>query len=122
VEAANEAGGRDNITALFVAGSKFRGNGGATRPRFTGTTATARGRARPAFRRPPGVSVIRHAHRHAALGGAAEMTTPTRVGRYQIVRQIGRSMTDVYLAIDTVANRKTALKLVPRAAIPIRAW
>jgi len=40
------------------------------------------------------------------------MTTPTRVGRYQIVRQIGRSMTDVYLAIDTVGNRKTALKLV----------
>ena len=41
------------------------------------------------------------------------MTTPTRVGRYEIVRQIGRSMTDVYLAIDTVENRKTALKLVP---------
>jgi len=40
------------------------------------------------------------------------MTAPTRVGRYQIVRQIGRSMTDVYLAIDTVGNRKTALKLV----------
>ncbi len=43
------------------------------------------------------------------------MTTPTRVGRYQIVRQIGRSMTDVYLAIDTVGNRKTALKLVRSA-------
>jgi len=41
------------------------------------------------------------------------MTTPTRVGRYEIVRQIGRSMTDVYLAIDTVGNRKTALKLIP---------
>jgi len=40
------------------------------------------------------------------------MTTPVRVGRYQIVRQIGRSMTDVYLAIDTVGNRKAALKLV----------
>jgi len=40
------------------------------------------------------------------------MTYPTRVGRYQIVKQIGRSMTDVYLAIDTVANRKAALKLV----------
>jgi serine/threonine-protein kinase len=41
------------------------------------------------------------------------MTTPTRVGRYQIVRQIGRSMTDVYLAFDTVGNRKAALKLIP---------
>ena len=40
------------------------------------------------------------------------MTAPTRVGRYQIVRQIGRSMTDVYLAFDTVGNRKAALKLV----------
>ena len=41
------------------------------------------------------------------------MTSPTRVGRYQIVRQIGRSMTDVYLAIDTVQHRKAALKLIP---------
>ena len=40
------------------------------------------------------------------------MTAPTRLGRYRIVRQIGRSMTDVYLAIDTVDNRKAALKLV----------
>ena len=37
---------------------------------------------------------------------------PTRVGRYQIVRRLGRSMTDVYLAIDTVENRRAALKLV----------
>jgi serine/threonine protein kinase len=41
------------------------------------------------------------------------MSTPTRVGRYRIIRQIGRSMTDVYLAFDTVENRKTALKLIP---------
>jgi serine/threonine-protein kinase len=47
------------------------------------------------------------------MGGAAPMTAPTRVGRYEIVRQIGRSMTDVCLAIDTVGNRKTALKLIP---------
>jgi serine/threonine protein phosphatase PrpC len=40
VEAANEAGGRDNITALFVAGPRFRGRNGATRPRFPATTAT----------------------------------------------------------------------------------
>jgi serine/threonine protein phosphatase PrpC len=37
VEAANQAGGRDNITAVFVAGPEFRGRSGATRPR-TGTT------------------------------------------------------------------------------------
>jgi serine/threonine protein phosphatase PrpC len=33
VEAANQAGGQDNVTALFVAGAEFRGRGGATRPR-----------------------------------------------------------------------------------------
>ena len=38
--------------------------------------------------------------------------TPARIGRYEIVRQIGRSMTDVYLALDTEQNRKAALKLV----------
>jgi serine/threonine protein phosphatase PrpC len=37
VEAANEAGGKDNITALFVAGAEFRGRSGATRPRFSTT-------------------------------------------------------------------------------------
>ncbi len=40
------------------------------------------------------------------------MTAPLKIGRYEIVRRIGRSMTDVYLAIDTVENRKAALKLV----------
>lgn len=40
------------------------------------------------------------------------MTAPSRIGRYEIVRPIGKSMTDVYLAIDTVENRKAALKLV----------
>jgi eukaryotic-like serine/threonine-protein kinase len=40
------------------------------------------------------------------------MTAPTKIGRYEIVRRIGKSMTEVYLAIDTVGNRKAALKLV----------
>jgi hypothetical protein len=40
------------------------------------------------------------------------MNAPSKLGRYEIVRRIGRSMTDVYLAIDTVENRKAALKLV----------
>jgi serine/threonine protein phosphatase PrpC len=34
VDAANQAGGRDNITAVFVAGSAFRGRGAVTRPRL----------------------------------------------------------------------------------------
>ena len=41
------------------------------------------------------------------------MNAPTRIGRYEIVRRLGQSMTDVYLAIDTVENRKVALKLIP---------
>ena len=40
------------------------------------------------------------------------MTAPSRIGRYEIVRRLGKSMTDVYLAIDTVENRKAALKLI----------
>lgn len=45
VEAANDAGGKDNITALFVAGPKFRGLDGATRPRFTTTRPQSRPRS-----------------------------------------------------------------------------
>ncbi|HXB69137.1 MAG TPA: protein phosphatase 2C domain-containing protein [Candidatus Acidoferrales bacterium] len=37
VEAANEAGGKDNITALFIAGPDFRQRSGATRPRLSTT-------------------------------------------------------------------------------------
>ena len=42
------------------------------------------------------------------------MEAPSRVGRYEIVRQLGKSMTDVYLAIDTIENRQAALKLIKR--------
>ncbi len=50
VEAANLAGGIDNVTALFVAGAEFRGApsggpsgpGGATRPRFSTTRVSLR--------------------------------------------------------------------------------
>jgi len=42
VEAANAAGGRDNITALFVAGPRFRASDGATRPRFSTTGVRSR--------------------------------------------------------------------------------
>jgi serine/threonine-protein kinase len=43
------------------------------------------------------------------------MTGPSRVGRYAIVRRLSKSMTDVYLAIDTVDNRQAALKLIRSA-------
>jgi hypothetical protein len=43
------------------------------------------------------------------------MSAPERVGRYDIVRRIGKSMTDVYLATDSLENRKVALKLVKTA-------
>jgi serine/threonine protein phosphatase PrpC len=41
VDAANQAGGRDNITAVFVAGPEFRGRTGATRPRSSATRIRA---------------------------------------------------------------------------------
>jgi serine/threonine protein phosphatase PrpC len=44
VEAANLAGGCDNITALFVAGAEFRGGAGATRPRMSTTRIRRRSR------------------------------------------------------------------------------
>jgi serine/threonine protein phosphatase PrpC len=44
VDAANQAGGRDNITAVFVAGSAFRGRSGGTRPRLGITRIRARRR------------------------------------------------------------------------------
>src|SRR5260370_6946651 len=40
------------------------------------------------------------------------MNAPTRIGRYEIIRRLGKSMTEVYLAMDTVENRKVALKLI----------
>ena len=44
VDAANQAGGRDNITAIFVAGPEFRGRSGATRPRLGVTRIRVRPR------------------------------------------------------------------------------
>src|SRR5689334_362779 len=40
------------------------------------------------------------------------MTAPTRIGHFEIVRRLGKSMTDVYLANDTTHHRRVALKLV----------
>ena len=48
------------------------------------------------------------------LASDSGAVTPARIGRYEIVRRLGKSMTDVYLAMDTVENRKVALKLIPQ--------
>src|SRR5436190_4563294 len=40
------------------------------------------------------------------------MNAPTQLGRYEIIRRLGKSMTDVYLAMDREQNRKVALKLI----------
>jgi len=37
---------------------------------------------------------------------------PVRIGPYEIVRRLGKGMTDVYLATDTAENRQVALKLI----------
>lgn len=36
----------------------------------------------------------------------------TQFGKYEIIRKLGRSMTDVYLALDPEANRRVVLKIV----------
>jgi len=36
----------------------------------------------------------------------------TRFGKYEIIRKLGRSMTDVYLALDPEPNRRVVLKIV----------
>jgi serine/threonine protein kinase len=40
------------------------------------------------------------------------MQPATRFGRYEIIRRLGKSMNDVYLARDTRENRHAALKLI----------
>ena len=47
------------------------------------------------------------------------MNAPARLGRYEIVCRIGKSMTDVHLATDTVENRKVALKLIRHSEEPV---
>jgi serine/threonine protein kinase len=40
------------------------------------------------------------------------MAPATHFGPYRIIRRLGKSMNDVYLALDTRANRQAALKLI----------
>ena len=47
------------------------------------------------------------------------MMAPAKVGQYQIVRRLGKSVADVYLAIDTEAGRRVALKLIPVGGDPV---
>ena len=48
------------------------------------------------------------------------MSTPARIGRYELIRRLGKGMTDVYLAIDTATNLKAVLKLVPSGGDAMR--
>jgi hypothetical protein len=48
------------------------------------------------------------------------MNAPAKLGPYQIVRRLGKSVADVYLAIDTEAGRRVALKLIPLAGDPVK--
>jgi predicted Ser/Thr protein kinase len=41
------------------------------------------------------------------------MTDPARIGRYEILRRLSKSLTEVYLAFDREENRQVALKLIP---------
>ncbi|MGO4879485.1 MAG: protein kinase domain-containing protein [Bryobacteraceae bacterium] len=43
------------------------------------------------------------------------MQPATRFGPYEIIRRLGKSMNDVYLANDTRANRQAALKLIKKS-------
>jgi serine/threonine-protein kinase len=43
------------------------------------------------------------------------MSPPVRVGRYDILRRLGKGMTEVYLALDVLESRRVALKLAPLA-------
>ena len=49
------------------------------------------------------------------------MNLAARIGRYEIIRRLGKSMTEVYLARDMVEERKVALKLIPMATAAPRA-
>ncbi len=40
-------------------------------------------------------------------------------GRYEIIRKLGRSMTDVYLALDPAVGRRTVLKIVEQCRDPL---
>jgi hypothetical protein len=46
------------------------------------------------------------------------MDVPAKFGHYEIVRRLGGSMAEVYLAVDTVARRRVALKLIQRSGDP----
>ena len=43
----------------------------------------------------------------------------TQFGRYEIIRKLGRSMTDVYLALDPEKNRRVVLKIVEQCRDPL---
>jgi pentapeptide MXKDX repeat protein len=55
-------------------------------------------------------------HREASTRKGAEVVMVRKhFGRYQIIRKLGRSMTDVYLALDPVLEKLVVLKLIEQS-------
>src|SRR3954463_16417757 len=55
----------------------------------------------------------------SCASGVEPMDAPARIGRYEIIRRLGKSMTEAHLAIDTVENRHVALKLIRHRDEPV---
>ena len=60
------------------------------------------------------VAVLIHAGQLELVGEVAVTPAPhfTHFGKYEIIRKLGRSMADVYLALDPDENRRVVLKLI----------
>src|SRR5262249_42283745 len=70
------------------------------------------------------VLVLRRGAGNSIFGtvhGSARLTVEpaTHFGHYQIIRRLGKSMNDVYLALDTRENRQAALKLIKSGSEPV---
>ena len=117
VEAANRAGGRDNITALFVAGPEFtgararHGHAAALCHHAAARAASALFTGRVAFLT-YGLLLGMLVWAVLRAGGGHDVDPPDASDDMKSFGRLGKSMTDVYLAIDTVENRKAALKLI----------
>jgi hypothetical protein len=112
-----EAAVGDGGATERVGADATRPAGGETaRGNTTRADSTAADRTRPDPARKPAAARAGKAVRPAGPLGDAELEPGTQVGNFEIVRVLGRgSMGAVYEARDRVLNRRTALKLVPKA-------
>ena len=123
VDAANEASGKDNISVVFVAGPEFLGSDSESMHGGQGPTCGHSNAAQKQVRSCSragfpwlvagillGMMLWAVAERSASNGvwrtvARSSMLHDKRFGRYEILRKLGRSMTDVYLALDEEAGR-----------------